>query len=247
MAETGRSAGSDFGSRQQQPSSSAYRQQTMSDNVEMDNLSRAAANPDTIASTSNGESNAHQPFSDKDTSIPTTPEVPSAKALGKAVATNPEQDPLTIDPADSSPGSSAKDGGLMVDIMLIVTASNSRHPFKINEKYLTKRNVTVMGKTDDGQMDPFSITVYTLKELILRDWRKEWEDAPREPSSIRLIRLGKMLEDRQTLAQSNFVRTAANVIHMTVKPQDLVDDEDAAKRVKESGQGGGRSGCCVVL
>ena len=62
-------------------------------------------------------------------------------------------------------------------------------------------NVTVTGVTESGKMDPFSITVYTLKELILRDWRKEWDQPPREPSAIRLIHFGRMLEDRMPLSR----------------------------------------------
>lgn len=49
--------------------------------------------------------------------------------------------------------------------MLLLT-SGSRHPYKIEEKYLKKRNVNV------ENMDPYNISVYTLKELIWRDWRE---------------------------------------------------------------------------
>jgi hypothetical protein len=47
--------------------------------------------------------------------------------------------------------------------------------------------------------DPFSISVYTLKELILREWREEWEAAPSSPSSIRLIYFGRLLDDKTPL------------------------------------------------
>lgn len=49
--------------------------------------------------------------------------------------------------------------------MLLLT-TGARHPYKIDEKYLKKRNVTVEA------MDPYNISVYTLKELIWRDWRE---------------------------------------------------------------------------
>ena len=117
----------------------------------------------------------------------------TTKAQGKA----PENtDDLTIDPVE--PETSADGGEMAVEIMLLLT-TGARHPFRIDEKYLTKRNVAVTGKTEDGKMDPSSITVYTLKELILRDWRKEWDQPPREPSAIRLIHFGRMLEDRMPL------------------------------------------------
>lgn len=137
---------------------------------------------------------------------------PSGKAQGKAPATaatttatttTAENADLTIHPvepaaaeADSTDDNAASD--ISVEIMLLLT-TGARHPFRIDEKYLTKRNVTVTGKTEEGKTDPSSITVYTLKELILRDWRKEWDQPPREPSAIRLIHFGRMLEDRMPL------------------------------------------------
>lgn len=103
---------------------------------------------------------------------------------------------LSIRPADAS--AEASTSGLAVDIMLLLT-TGARHPFRIDDKYLARRNVSTTGTTPDGKVDPFTITVYTLKELILRDWRKEWDQPPREPSAIRLIHFGRMLEDRMPL------------------------------------------------
>ena len=56
-------------------------------------------------------------------------------------------------------------------IMLLLT-TGARHPYKIDERYLKKRNVTVEG------MDPYNISVYTLKELIWRDWRDGTSGTP---------------------------------------------------------------------
>ena len=55
------------------------------------------------------------------------------------------------------------------------------------------------GVTESGKKDPFSISVYTLKELILREWREEWETPPSSPSSIRLIHFGRLLDDKTPL------------------------------------------------
>ncbi len=52
---------------------------------------------------------------------------------------------------------------LMITLLL---PTGARHPFKIDERYLRKRNVTVEG------MSPLNISVYTMKELIWRDWRE---------------------------------------------------------------------------
>ena len=58
---------------------------------------------------------------------------------------------------------------LLITLLLITGA---RHPYKIDEKYLRKRNVTVEGN------NPFNMSVYTLKELIWREWRDGEQDAP---------------------------------------------------------------------
>ncbi|XXG95056.1 hypothetical protein Hte_001316 [Hypoxylon texense] len=242
MADTTTSSGGDQGTREERVSIS----QPAAD-VEMEDLSKIdpkPANPDASLETApsqshDAESPSPIPVPDKD---PPVVESASAKVRGKAPAQGDAED-LTIDPVE--PADAAGNSDLAVDIMLLLT-SGARHPFRIDEKYLTKRNVSVTGKTEDGRMDPFSITVYTLKELILRDWRKEWDQPPREPSAIRLIHFGKLLEDRNQLSHYHFSLTR-NVVHMTVKPQDLIDEEEAAKKVKESGSHGGRGGCCVIL
>lgn len=57
------------------------------------------------------------------------------------------------------------DAGVTLHITLLLT-TGKRHPYKIDTKYLRKRNVTV----EDN--DPYNLPVQTLKELILRDWRE---------------------------------------------------------------------------
>lgn len=76
---------------------------------------------------------------------------------------------------------------LMITLLLI---NGARHPFNLDAKYLSKRNVTAQGN------DPFNLSVYKLKELILREWREEWELKPSSPSAIRLIHFGKVLDDK---------------------------------------------------
>ena len=93
-------------------------------------------------------------------------------------------------------------------ITLLLT-SGSRHPYKLDAKYLARRNVAMPDETENGQPDPFSISVYTLKELILREWRTDWEAKPASPSSIRLIYFGKLLDDKEQL-KSRFPRGRPN-------------------------------------
>jgi hypothetical protein len=57
-----------------------------------------------------------------------------------------------------------EDAGPSLAITLLLT-TGSRHPFTIDGKYLRKRSVNV------ENFDPFLMSVYTLKELIWREWR----------------------------------------------------------------------------
>jgi len=148
-------------------------------------------------------------------------------------------------------------------MITLLLPTGARHPFKIDEKYLKKRNVSV------EDMNPLNISVYTMKELIWRDWREgkifsgkesimaansyqtEWEPRPTSPSYIRLIFFGSMLDDKSALKECKFNAEGPNVVHMTVKPQEIVEDEDVKtagkhnRRGSDSERGGMR--CCVIL
>lgn len=67
----------------------------------------------------------------------------------------------TEDPKDED---EEEDSGPSLMITLLLT-SGSRHPFKIDGKYLRKQAIKVENN------DPFNMSVYTLKELIWREWR----------------------------------------------------------------------------
>ena len=97
------------------------------------------------------------------------------------------------------PSTSVANNANPVCTITLLLTSGARHPYKLDEKYLTKRGVDMPGVTESGKKDPFSISVYTLKELILREWREEWEAQPSSPSSIRLIHFGRLLDDKTPL------------------------------------------------
>jgi len=99
-----------------------------------------------------------------------------------------------IGPSSDSPVVPAKDEGVGPTLLItLLLTSGARHPFKLDSRYLHKRNVEVPGN------DPFNLSVYKLKELILREWREEWEAKPMSPSYIRLISFGKLLDDKAPL------------------------------------------------
>jgi hypothetical protein len=118
--------------------------------------------------------------------VPTKEEAPAA------------DDALSISPSDPTSPPASSDQNPVCNITLLLP-TGARHPYKLSESYLAKRNVTVPEKTESGKLDPFSISIYTLKELILREWREEWDNKPASPSSIRLIHFGKLLEDKEQL------------------------------------------------
>ncbi|KAF2745536.1 hypothetical protein M011DRAFT_406529 [Sporormia fimetaria CBS 119925] len=188
------------------------------------------------------------------TSPSETPAPPADLSPAEGEAIGPSTDTPAAKPDNTN--------GPVVVITLLLT-TGARHPFKIDERYLKRRNVTVEA------MDPYNISVYTLKELIWRDWRQngsfqgpdtryivalivfaDWDPRPTTPSSIRLIHFGRMLDDKIPLKECRFQREAPNVVHMTVKPQDV--DEEEARTGKAGSRREGveevQAGCrCVVL
>lgn len=159
-------------------------------------------------------------------------------------------DSLSIGAADDPDGSPSNPADGPVCNITLLLPTGARHPYKIDDKYLAKRNVEVPEVTESGKKDPFSVSVYKLKELILREWRDEWEGKPASPSSIRLIHFGKLLDDKEQLKKYQFSREIPNVVHMSVKPAEMLEEDEAGKG--KSGSSGGRnseggSGCCVIL
>ncbi|KAK5998555.1 hypothetical protein PT974_00936 [Cladobotryum mycophilum] len=160
------------------------------------------------------------------------------------MAIGPAQDEIKAAP-------SGPDSGPVCNITLLLT-SGSRHPYKLDAKYLRRRNVDIPDKDANGNPDPFSISIYTLKELILREWRSDWEAKPASPSSIRLIHFGKLLDDKEKLKKYQLSPENPNVVHMSIRPQDLDEEEPkSGSKNLPAGHGDGdgvREGrCCVIL
>ncbi|KAH6986782.1 hypothetical protein EDB80DRAFT_590178, partial [Ilyonectria destructans] len=49
-------------------------------------------------------------------------------------------------------------------------------------------------ETQTGVPDPLSISIYILKELIIREWRNEWGPRPAKPDFVKLIFFGELLD-----------------------------------------------------
>lgn len=118
-------------------------------------------------------------------------------------AKNDDQQDTAIGEASDDVGRAGATGargeGLPVCVITLLVPSGKKHPYKIDEKYLAKRNVNIPGTTASGHKDLLSISAYTLKELILREWRDDWEPPPPSPTSIRLIHFGHLLADKKSL------------------------------------------------
>ncbi|KXG53988.1 uncharacterized protein PGRI_010380 [Penicillium griseofulvum] len=184
--------------------------------------------------------NPSQPVTDNAPALaqPTTPPSMETDEPKTAPETSTEH-------SDDGSGKEVEDAGPSLVITLLLT-TGSRHPFTIDGKYLKKRSVNV------ENFDPFLMSVYTLKELIWREWRSDWETRPSSPSSIRLISFGKLLDDKSPVSDSKFSKEHPNVVHMTVKPQEVVDEEDAkgakAQYTRENEASERSPGCrCVIL
>ncbi|OJD27735.1 hypothetical protein ACJ73_00866 [Blastomyces percursus] len=163
-------------------------------------------------------------------------EPPQQQTQSAAHSTSETEETKQCDPAIgpsselSSPMSKEmEDSGMVLNIDLLLI-TGARHPFTINGKYLRKRQVDV------PDFNPYAMSVYTLKELIWREWRSEWEPRPSSPSSIRLISFGKLLTDNAQLSDLRLNQNAPNVVHMTIKPQEVVDEEDAKAARSTSGR-----------
>ncbi|KAL2266859.1 hypothetical protein VTJ83DRAFT_4136 [Remersonia thermophila] len=166
-------------------------------------------------------------------------------------STNPD-DSLSIEPSGPALANAAAEISTPAPVCAItlLLPTGARHPYRIDEKYLTKRGVDIPDLNESGWKDPFSISVYKLKELILREWREEWEGKPASPSSIRLIHFGKLLDDKEQLKKYHFSQDSPNVVHMSVRPPEMMEEDETAKG-KTGGREGrsrdGGSGCCVIL
>lgn len=144
-------------------------------------------------------------------------DLPASTGKGKEKETLPPSnrpdrtDSLSIGAADAPAQLSTNPADGPVCNITLLLPTGARHPYKIDDKYLTKRSVETPEITENGKKDPFSISIYKLKELILREWRDEWDNKPASPSSIRLIHFGKLLDDKEQL-KSKLIRSHPNII-----------------------------------
>jgi hypothetical protein len=102
------------------------------------------------------------------------------------------------EPVASLATSPSANPGLQVTLLL--SQQGTKFTYKIDSRYLERRGVVLEGTDEEGRKDPLSVSIYTVKELLLREWREEeWGAKPQSPTSIRMIYFGRMLGDKDLL------------------------------------------------
>ncbi|KAJ3371725.1 hypothetical protein GGF31_002704 [Allomyces arbusculus] len=112
------------------------------------------------------------------------------------------------------------------------------HPSKVSLTLLL-----VSGDRRAGWLFDATTTVKGVKAAVLAAWPSEWPgDRPTHVSQLRLLHLGKFLDDNTTLQESHIAPGETTVVHLLVGPPDpkrVRDDEAAA--AKASGLAGAGS------
>ncbi len=118
------------------------------------NLKDPVSPPTATLSAPESPSNASAGPPESPTSTPVyTPRQKTLPAIG----------PSTEKPSPAPQESETSSPILLITLLL---TNGARHPYKIDDKYLKKRNVSV----EDN--NPVNMSTYTLKELIWREWRE---------------------------------------------------------------------------
>ncbi|KAF8421243.1 hypothetical protein EV426DRAFT_575901 [Tirmania nivea] len=169
-----------------------------------------------------------RPSPEDDPTVPTTDmsSYPQAPDLSE----QPEALELpSTDEAARGQQTPAPPKSLSITLLLI---SGVRYPFIINSEYMSRHNLSV------SDQDPMQINVFALKECIWKEWNdEEWNVKPPSANFIRLIHFGRLLDDRQQLKDCRLNPNTPNVVHMTVRPAELGDD-DATQPSTKMGFGG---------
>ncbi|KZV68331.1 hypothetical protein PENSPDRAFT_653259 [Peniophora sp. CONT] len=119
----------------------------------------------------------------------------------------------------------------------------------------------VNGKRRTMQFEP-ETTVGRVKELVWNTWPNDWQDQrPPAPSYFRILHLGKVLQDDDTLSQLNFATYTApaatppsTIVHLSIRAVAPPSDDGSKKKGswmrgstdgEEAGEHGGCT-CCII-
>ncbi|KAK7205261.1 hypothetical protein BZA70DRAFT_279444 [Myxozyma melibiosi] len=93
----------------------------------------------------------------------------------------------------------------------LLMVSGLRYTLTIDHDYMASHSLMLQ--------DPEELSVKSLKECIFADWKEDWGDRPTDVEYIRLIHFGRLLDDKDSLVDSQLSRSNMyNVLHMSVRP-----------------------------
>jgi hypothetical protein len=121
----------------------------------------------------------------------------------------------------------------------------------------------ISGKRRTLAFEP-STTIARVKELAWNSWPADWQDErPPAPSYLRVLYLGRMLQDDETLSNlklpvSSSTSPLATIMHLSIRPYALPGQADGVKKKKRRGrsdtlgsnegdQETDGSGCCKCI
>lgn len=129
-------------------------------------------------------------------------------------------------------------------LITLLVGDGQRSTLVIDGQYLEQHREVI-----EANLDPSGITVLQLKGCILHDWKEDWGEKPNSAVSIRLIHFGHLLDDKTTLTESKVQGPAPSVIHMSVRPNEIMSTDDSAAQAAQKGgrQSEDTTGCrCLV-
>ncbi|KAL1923798.1 uncharacterized protein VTP21DRAFT_8778 [Calcarisporiella thermophila] len=121
-----------------------------------------------------------------------------------------------------------------------------REQSNLSEQVTSPSLVTLTLLLVSGKRSAFDFTtqqtVKEVKEGILEQWPKEWiSEKPPSASNLRLLHLGRFLDDSTTL-ESNGIKSGQTIVHLLIRGNLQDDDDDLTKKRPSS-----KCGMCIVL
>ncbi|KAG2054305.1 hypothetical protein BDR06DRAFT_955547 [Suillus hirtellus] len=95
----------------------------------------------------------------------------------------------------------------------------------------------VSGRRRTMSFDP-AITIGRVKELVWNAWPADWQDeSPQAPSHLRILYLGKILQDEDTLTHLSFPTSVPSdssalptIVHLSIRPSNISTVDDTMKK-----------------
>lgn len=95
----------------------------------------------------------------------------------------------------------------------------------------------VSGRRRTMSFDP-AITIGRVKELVWNAWPADWQDeSPQAPSHLRILYLGKILQDEDTLTHLSFPTSLPSsssslptIVHLSIRPSNTSTVDDTLKK-----------------